>query len=192
MKSFRILALAAALMAAPALAQSAPQQQAPKPTDEKEFTDWAVRCYAVKTPTPCEMTSFRVVKKTGQRLLGVSIRYAAVRDAYVLVISVPLGVAFSNGLIINTDTYKSPVLQFRYCAQTGCFIEVLMPGDVISSIAKATKAKVDIVPVGGKPMSLQMSLKGFSDARSAMVELAKSKASGGASAPAAPAEPAAQ
>ena len=142
MKSMRFsLVLAAALLAAPALAQDdadAAQQaqaaQAPKQTDEKSFTDWAVRCYAVKSSSPCEMTSFRIIKKTGQRILGVQMLYDAKDNAQAMIISVPLGVSFANGLILETDTWKSPVIKFRYCNQVGCWVQALLPGDVVNNL----------------------------------------------------------
>lgn len=186
MKSFRLcLALAAALFATPVLAQDAPadnqpaqQNKQPKMTEEKSFTDWAVRCYDVKSPTPCEMSSFRIMKKTGQRVLGVSFAYAPSRDASVVLISVPLGVSFANGVILETDTYKSPAIGFRYCNQIGCFVQAILPKDVLAQLTRATKAQVDVVLVDGRRLPLKMSLTGFGEAHNTMVELARSKVKG--------------
>lgn len=190
MKSLRIsLAFAAVFLAAPAVAQDAPQQQqqaakAPQPTDTKEIGDWTVRCYPVKSPTPCNMLELRVAKKTGQRILGVLLAYVPGNNTNVIQISVPLGVALQNGLIINTDTYKSPPIKFRRCDQGGCYIESAIGDDVIGQFAKATTAKMQIVSVDGKRYDLAFSLKGFTEARNAMVELAKSHVGKGEAAPA--------
>jgi invasion protein IalB len=190
MKSFRFsLALATALLIAPALAQEAAPQQAPKApqaTDTKEIGDWTVRCFAVKSPTPCEMLELRVAKKGGQRILGVLFSYAPANDAHVIQISVPLGVALANGLVINADTYKSGVLKFRRCDQGGCYVESAIGSDVIGAVGKATAGKVQIVGVDGKRYDLAFSLKGFNEAHNALVELSKQKAGkGGEPAPAA-------
>jgi invasion protein IalB len=190
MKSLGIsLAFAAALLAAPAFAQEAAPQQAPKnnqPTDVKEIGDWTVRCYPVKSPTPCHMLELRVAKKTGQRILGVLLAYAPANNATVMQVSVPLGVSLQNGLVINSDTWKSPVLKFQRCDQAGCIVENAVGDDVLNQLAKATNAKMQIVSVEGKTFDLAFSLKGFTEARSAMVELAKAKApKGGEAAPAA-------
>ena len=190
MKSFRLsLALAAALLVGPALAQqAAPQQTAPqgppKPSDVKEIGDWTVRCYPVKSPTPCEMLELRVAKKTGQRILGFLMAYAPSNNAHVMQISVPLGVSLQNGLVINSDTFKSPVIKFRRCDQGGCYVESAVGDDVIGQLAKATNAKIQIVSVDGKRFDLAFSLKGFNEAHSALVELAKSHAGKGEAAPA--------
>lgn len=185
MKSLRIaLAFAAALAAVPAFAQeqdaaaAAPKAQKPiEPDVVKEFGDWTVRCYPVKSASPCEMLELRVAKKTGQRILGVMLAYVPGRDANVLQVSVPLGVALANGVVINADTYKSPVLKFRRCDQLGCYVETAMGNDVVGNLAKATKAEATIVSVEGKRYNLVFSLKGFTEARQSLIELAKEKAS---------------
>ena len=188
------LALAAALLVAPAFAQDADQpdqapQQAPqanqpmKPSELKEFGDWTVRCYPVKTQTPCEMVELRVMKKTGQRVLGVTIAYMPARDAHVVQIAVPLGVSLANGLILESDAYKSPVIKFRRCDQMGCYVEAAMSNDIVQSLGRATKAQIDVVTNDGKRFPLLFSLKGFNEAHAALVELTKSK--GSAAAPAA-------
>jgi invasion protein IalB len=193
MKSMRIsLAIATMLLAAPAFAQDnadqpAPQQQQAnqpqKPSEQKEIGDWIVRCYPVKSPTPCVMEQMRFIKKTGQRVLGVTFAYMAQRDMHVAVISVPLGVSLANGLVINTDTWKSPAIKFLRCDQGGCYIETAIPNDVMNSIGKATKAEVDAVFTNGKRYNFIFSLKGFNDGHNTLVELSKAHASG-ASAPA--------
>lgn len=193
MKSLRIsLAFAAALLTAPAWAQDeaaqAPQQPAPQankqmqPSEVKEFGDWTVRCYPVTSPSPCEMIELRVAKKTGQRILGFLIAYVPARDAHVIQVSVPLGVALANGMMIDADTYKSPVLKFRRCDQLGCYVEAAMGNDVISTLGKATKAQATVVSVDGKRYNLVFSLKGFTEAHQALVELTKAKASNKAAA----------
>ncbi len=185
MKSLRIVLAfaAAALVAVPAIAQQEDAAQAQKerkpvqPDVVKEFGDWTVRCYPVKSPSPCQMLELRVAKKSHQRILGVMLAYVPSRDANVLQVSVPLGVALSNGLVIDTDTYKSPVLKFRRCDQLGCYVEEAVGNDVVSKLAKATKANATIVSVDGKRYNLVFSLKGFTEAHQSMADLAKSKAS---------------
>lgn len=189
MKSLRIsLALAAALFVAPALAQEAAPPKANQPTDVKEIGDWTVRCMPGKSATPCHMVELRVAKKSGQRVLGVLLAYAPSNSATLLQISVPLGVSLQNGLIINSDTWKSPAIKFRRCDQGGCYVESAVGDDVINQLAKASNAKMQIVSVDGKRYDLAFSLKGFTEARSAMVELAKQKAGKGGAAEPAPAQ----
>jgi invasion protein IalB len=200
MMSLRIpFAFAAALLLAPAAlaqdaeapAQPAPQANKPiQPSEVKAFGDWTVRCYPVKSASPCEMIELRVAKKTGQRILGILVAYLPSRNAHVLQISVPLGVALQNGLVVNTDTYKSGVMKFRRCDSQGCYVEAAVDGNAISSLGRATKAEAQIISMDGKRYNLPFSLNGFTDAHRSLVELTKQKANGGGETPeTAPAKP---
>jgi len=191
MMSLRIpFAFAAALLLVPAaLAQDAAQQQhAPQankpvqPDVTKEFGDWTVRCYPVSSPSPCEMLELRVAKKDGQKILGVLLAYIPSRDADVLQISVPLGVALQNGLVINSDTFKSGVLKYRRCDMQGCYVETAIDSKTVGDIGRATKAEAQIIAMDGKRYNLVFSLKGFTDAHRSLVDLAKQKAGGGTAA----------
>jgi invasion protein IalB len=195
MNSFRVsLAFAAALFAAPALAQQAPadqQQQgrAPQPTDVKVYGDWTVECYPVRSLAPCEMVEVRVNAQTQQRVLGIALAFAPSRDMHVLRVFAPLGVSLQNGLLVVTDTYKSTVLKFRNCSQGGCVIETAIDAATLSQLARATTGKVQVVSVDGRRLDYQFSMHGFNDARAAMETLARAKAAA-APEPAAPAAPA--
>ena len=193
MKSFGItLAFAAALMALPALAQddANQQQQQPQankqmqPTDTKGIGDWTVQCYPVKSQTPCEMIEMRVSTKSRQRILAVLLAYAPAENVSLLRVAVPLGALLQNGLIVNTDTYKSQVLKFMRCDQGGCYAQVPLNNDEVGTLGRATNAKVQVVMLDGKHYDLSFSLNGFSEAYSTMAGLAKAKATKPDAAPA--------
>lgn len=191
MKSIRIVAAALAALsvaagsalaakpAAPAAAAPAPQanaSQGPKISDVKEIGDWTVRCYDVKSPSPCEMVELRVAKKTGQRILGVLVAYVPSRDQHVIQISVPLGVALQNGLVISSDTFTSKPLRFRRCDQLGCYVETGIDNQSLAALGRATKADMQVVSMDGRKFNLVFSLNGFTAAHDQLVALAKQKA----------------
>ena len=193
MTSYPIPAAVAAvlLVFSAAAAAPAPQEQpaqAAKPVEpsfSKDYGDWTVRCFAGSAPSPCQMVQLRIVQKTKQRILGVLLAYVPARDANLMEFSVPLGVALQNGLVVDTDTYKSGVLKFTRCDQQGCYVEGAVGGDVLEAMGRATKAKVDVVSMNGKHYQLVFSMKGFGDAHRVMIEQSKGKG-GSAPPPAAP------
>lgn len=182
MKSLGIsLAFAAALLAAPAIAQddqqAPPQQNRPvQPTDVKGIGDWTVQCYPVRSQTPCEMLEMQVATKTRQRILAVLLAYAPNENVTLMRVAVPLGSLIQNGVVVQTDTYKSSVLKFLRCDQMGCYVQVSLTPDEVNSLGKATNGKVQIVMIDGKHYSLNFSTKGFSEAYAAMTGLARAKA----------------
>ena len=191
MKSFRIpAAFAAALLVAPvAVGAPAPKpaqdQQAQKAADSKDYGTWTVRCtQAAKSQPPCQMMQVRFVEKTKQRVLGVWLVYMPSQDVNYMEIAVPLGVELQNGLVLNTDTYKSGVLKFTRCDAAGCYVGGTIGKEIVDSLGRATKATVQVIMVNGKRYNFTLQMDGFSEAHKALVEQTKQKG-GGAPAPAA-------
>lgn len=181
------LALATSLLPAAALAQAAAPAapaaatpQAPgqaQVTDNKVVGDWTVRCFALASPSPCDMYEELQDKNSHQRVLGFSIAYAPKDDRHVVDIAVPLGVAIGSGAIIKTDNYTSPKLAYRRCDQQGCYVEGVMPNEMIASLSRSgPDASINIVADDGKSYALKFSLNGFASAHDAMAALAKEKA----------------
>ena len=155
-----------------------------EPSENKNFGDWTVRCYPVSSPTPCEMLQLLVNKKTGQRVLGVVILYAPSRDQSIMQIALPLGVMLQSGAVLSSDTFKSSVLHYGRCDAQGCYVVLPVDNDTMGALGRATKAEMQIVSVDGKKYNLAFSLNGFTAGHSALMDLARQKAT---AAPAAPA-----
>jgi invasion protein IalB len=172
------LIAAGALQSTVALAQSAPAPAAPPTvTDNKPVGAWTVRCFSVTSGSPCDMYEELQDKASHQRVLSVSIAYVPKDDRHVVDIAVPLGVSIGAGAIIKTDAYTSPKLGFRRCDQAGCYVEGVMPNDMVASIAKSgPDASVNIVADDGKAFAIKISLDGFAGAHDAMTQMAKEKA----------------
>lgn len=172
------LIAASVLCSGAALAQATPQAGGNATvTDNKAIGDWTVRCFSVVSPSPCDMYEELQDKTSHQRVLGVSIAYVPKDDRHVVDIAVPLGIAIGQGAVIKTDSYTSPKLGFRRCDQAGCYVEGLMPNEMVAAIAKSgPEASVNIVADDGKAFALKFSLNGFASAHDAMAALAKTKA----------------
>jgi invasion protein IalB len=173
-----------------ALAQNAARPGAPaQATDIKPIGDWTVRCFAGSSTSPCDMYEELDDKESHQRILSVSIAYIPSADKHVIQIAVPLGISIPKGVVIQADKYTSAVLPYRRCDQAGCYVEMILPNDVIDSLSHAgPKASMKIVSDDDKPFELHFSLDGFTAAHDAMTDLAKQKEKAAPAAPAAPAK----
>jgi invasion protein IalB len=168
------LAAGLALGCGSAIAQT---QAAPSQPDVKMVGDWAVRCFPVDSPSPCDMYEELGDKNTHQRVLSISIAYVPSVDRNGIVISVPLEVSIPKGLVIQTDNFTSPTLKYRRCDRNGCYVEMPMDAASIASLSKSgPNANIKIVADGGKEFSIKFSLNGFASAYDQMVKLAKEKA----------------
>jgi invasion protein IalB len=185
MKSFRsslagALALSLFGFAAASAAPAPANPNAPlTPSDSKVVGDWTVRCYPVNSPSPCDMFELLANKTSGQRVMSLSIAYLPAGDKHVIQIAVPLGIAIQKGLVLESDTYTSPVLHYRRCDRGGCYVEMLLENQAITALSTATgPAKIRIVADGGKVFEIPFSLNGFADAHGAMTDLARKKTAG--------------
>jgi invasion protein IalB len=172
------VALAGAFLPSLGMAQTSPPPAGPgNVTENKPIGDWTVRCFAVASGSPCDMYEELQDKNSHQRVLGFSIAYVPKDDKHVVDIAVPLGVGIGNGAVIKTDSFTSPKLAFRRCDQQGCYVEGVMPNDMVASLSKAgPDATVNIVADDGKAYALKFSLNGFAAAHDAMASLSKEKA----------------
>jgi invasion protein IalB len=100
---------------------------------------------------------------------------------------VPLEVSIPRGLIIQTDSFNSQPLHYRYCDRTGCFVQMPIDNATIESLTKSgEQAHVRVFADSGKAYDIKFSLKGFAAAHDNMVEQARAKATKPGAAGAAP------
>lgn len=189
MNRFVIRAFTAAALAfsTAALAQDdgqAQQQQARKPmtpTTMKSFSGWDVRCYPVQTPAPCDMWEAIAFKKGGQLAVSVSIVYVPSRDEHLVQFVVPLGIDLQQGAKAMAGGFSADGLRYHHCDRIGCYIIVPQANGLINALRSQQTFKVRVVQFHGKPVDLTVPLKGFNEAHTALVDLAKQKTAGGGS-----------
>jgi invasion protein IalB len=182
MKLFSMKALSAAacglvLTAGAALAQAGADAAAtPGAPEVNRVADWTVRCFPVQSPSPCDIFQEQDAQN-GQRVLSLSMAFVPSMNRHAIQISVPLDIAIPKGLVIQTDTYKSPVLKYRRCDRGGCYVEMAIENGLVEALARSgDKGMVKISADNGKAYSLNFSLKGFSAAHDDMVAKARTKA----------------
>ena len=180
---------AVSILTGVAAAQSAAPEPAAankplQPSDTKEFGDWSVRCYPASSGMPCEMIELLVNKKSNRRVLGVLIVYNPAQNRNVVQVSMPLGVLIPNGAVLGSDTYTSEVMHYRLCDMQGCYAIAALDSGAIKALGQATKAEMRVVAADGKKVNLSFSVKGFTAAYNALVDMTRQK-----STPAPAAEP---
>lgn len=176
-----VLMVAVTALCAGAFAQEA----APKPTLTKQFGGWALRCYDQKGNSLCQIEE-AFVDPEGRPVLQISMFYDPSEKIAVMRIVTPLGMALENGVVLDTDTFKSPALPFRICSQQGCVVTMKADAGVVDKLIKSTKGSVKVVRFRGKEKAFSFQFDGFGAAYQAMVSNSSVKPE--AAAPAATAE----
>lgn len=180
-------ALAAVLIAGPALAQTAAAPTATTAT----FGDWTVSC-TMATPTTgdttpvkiCEMTTKLNLKgNDGQLhpLLQIAIGQPPNAPAVRIVLQLPIDVALRDPVALSVDkTAAAPaadgqttlppqddLLSASYlaCAPTGCLADAEVSGEVLTRLNKVKTLNVTFSSISGpKKITVPVSLNGFGDA----------------------------
>ena len=176
-KHFLFAACAGLLLSCGAAMAQQGDAGAPGRPEVKPVGDWFVRCFPIQSPSPCDMFQELDNRETRQRILSLSLAYVPSLDRHALQVTVPLDIAIQKGVVIQTDSYTSPVLKYRRCDRNGCYVEQAVDNALVEGLAKSgPEAKVNIVADNGKAFSLKFSLKGFAAAHDDMIAQAKAKA----------------
>lgn len=134
--------------------------------------DWSIQCArAAEGNDPCQM--YQLLKDAnGTSVADISIfplpeGGKAVAGATIMT---PLETLLTQNLVLKIDTQDPKVYPYSFCAPVGCISRVgLTPGE-LDSFRKGNTVTMQIVPVAtpDKPVSLTISLKGFTAAYEAV------------------------
>jgi invasion protein IalB len=140
--------------------------------------DWDLKCFgkAEGEAEVCQMYQLLNDPETGKPIAEFSIfrlpeGAQAVAGATVVV---PLGTLLSEELKIYVDIGVAKSYPFSFCTMQGCFARVGFTADDIAAMKRGAIANLQLVPAQApdQKVTIQGSLKGFSDAFDAVSTLA--------------------
>jgi len=148
---------------------------ADEPTAQ-DFDDWRMVCETVEKEQRCrafQRLSIKQDDKT-QVMLIASIGYVDDGKAGrvpTLRLSTPLGVVLPAGLAVNIDKGEKENLPFHICLLDGCMTEIGLSDKGIADMKKGRAMHVVYRAAGIKqPVAVQISLKGFTAAYTALAK----------------------
>jgi invasion protein IalB len=144
--------------------------QAPSPvTQSRTIGSWTVRCYRT-AGSVCDISQAAFERQQNQRVLGVSIAFVPDKNLYTGRFVVPPLVSFAKGMTIEIGSYQLAGLKYRRCERDGCYVEGVLPIQMIAAMEQggASKGVIKIAAVNGKPVTLPIGLDGFADSLAQM------------------------
>lgn len=125
---------------------------------------WASRCVAATRSGPLECSlSQRAVTKQGQLVGSVTIQLPAGAPS-AMVVSVPLGIFLGAGVTFAIDTNAPQALELQACDRTACYAETALPDELITAMKGGEKLNITFQNMQKQPVTLPMSLVGFTAA----------------------------
>lgn len=157
------------MFAAPLWGQSA--ENGPDRLTET-FRDWVVQCAtrdtASGTVRSCQMVQELTRESDGGRVLNMSIRQNQEAQGIVQ-ITVPLGVLLAQGVRISVEEQELARIGYLTCVQGGCIARGILEPSVVDVMQQSGEAQVTIQ--GSEPISIGISLMGFTAAWDRIIEL---------------------
>jgi invasion protein IalB len=153
---FFLLAAAAALPAAPVLAQGVVKAQ---------YGDWQMSC---DTPPGASFEQCAIIQNVtaeDQPNVGLSViaLKTADRQARLLRVLAPLGVLLPNGLGLNVDGKDMGRVAFVRCLPNGCVAEVTMDDALLKTLSEGKSAIFVVFKTPEEGIGIPVSLKGFGE-----------------------------
>lgn len=145
-----------------------------KPYVAQTFDAWTVQCIRTEDgKDPCQI--YQLLKDDqGNSVADISIQnlpegQQATAGATIMT---PLETDLSQNLVLKVDSAEAKVYPFRFCARVGCFVQAGFTADELAALRRGNKVVVTLVPMAApdQKVNLDMSLKGFTAAYTAMAE----------------------
>lgn len=151
------------------------QDAAPEPeVKTQSYQQWTLRCVSAEDRKRCEINQVAIVtnaeKNTRQRIMTVSFTEDA-SGAEILRLVLPLGTNIGRGVSFNVSpdlTLNN--LQFSYCLQDGCLIEIPVNAGLLGEMRSGGEASVNIYLLNSaNETTLPVNFTGFNEAYEAFL-----------------------
>ncbi len=136
----------------------------------KKFKDWQVRCETYKDKAQKSFDQCHIFQAWHHKSQKVLILHMAVAyppanpSRAVAVMTMPLGIYLPAGVKIRVDDGVSRDLVFERCEPVGCKAGFPVEDDVLNEFKKGLNAYVTFSDMRRKPLTIKVSLRGFSAA----------------------------
>ena len=131
------------------------------------YGDWRVICPArSRADQACVASQDILDAKTGSATMRVTI--SADKTAPTIDLLVPHNVLLPKGIGLKAGDGELKTFPFRTCTDAGCLATIKPDAQLYTAVMKSKATFVSFIDLGGRPVTRQLSDKGFADAVSAM------------------------
>lgn len=174
MKKFLLPVLACLFLAGiPGL--SIAQEKAPPKQETRDFNDWRLICQPGKEgKKQCGIFQRVMFGKDKAKDKGLALvaqmRVGKVKGnpATIVRLAAPLGTLLPPGIAMKVDDGKQIKAPFLLCLKGGCIVETVLANDVLTKLKSGKSMLVAYRTPDGKDNTVQLSLKGFTEAHAAL------------------------
>jgi invasion protein IalB len=175
--AFRSMFLAAAaLVAAPLMAQTAPAAKPAAPAATPAITPkmgadgakpWTSGCKGTGEQEICDAVQSLIDEANGKEVIRVAIARQKTSGKTGLLVKVPLGVRLDTGALVQVDGEQAKAIDkiiFSRCLPEGCIGEKPLVAADIDNLKKAKKLELVFLDLEGKPIVINVVATGLAAA----------------------------
>jgi invasion protein IalB len=165
------LALAAALPllataaggAEPETPSATPPSAAEAAQNGRTYDNWTVSCEQSKPDAQnlCFIFQNLVLKEGGQRVMHIAIGYLPGTPEPVALFTLPLGISLPPGASLKVGDHEPERFPIERCEPTGCRAGMKLDDALVEQLKKNQEAVVTFHDASRKPISVPLSLRGF-------------------------------
>lgn len=125
---------------------------------------WQVACSSQTGGTAliCEMTQTIVLTENNQRLTSIAFLKSSGEDTVEVVLTLPFGLLFSEGIVARVDETAVARLEFLTCEAQGCFARSDVSTEWLAAMRAGNQLTIETTNRIGEPITFGFDLVGFS------------------------------
>lgn len=133
-------------------------------TAEMPSVPWLVNCESTGGPVACEASQRLVVQKTGQLLLGVTVRIPPEAKTGAMVLHLPHGLFLPDGVTLDVDGKSAKKHDVQTCDQKGCYAGLPIEDPYLKTLQTGKAMTVAFRNLQKEDVRVPISLSGFKEA----------------------------
>ncbi|MER9206733.1 MULTISPECIES: invasion associated locus B family protein [unclassified Mesorhizobium] len=135
-------------------------------TKPAEGNPWALNCSSGSTGTElqCQVSQNLTEAKTGQRVLTVTVRRDNGNGNLAMLLALPHGLFLPSGASYQIDQGQKTTIAIQTSDQNGAYAATPLSADLVKAMKSGTNLNIGIESVTRKPVTIPVSLAGFTAA----------------------------
>jgi len=133
-------------------------------TPEAPSVPWLVNCASTGGQVACEASQRLVVQRTGQLLLGVTVRIPPDSKTGAMMLHLPHGLFLPDGVTLDIDGKAGKKHEVQTCDQKGCYAGLPIDDAYLKSLQSGKAMTVAFRNLQKEDVRVPISLSGFKEA----------------------------
>lgn len=131
---------------------------------EAPSVPWLVNCASTGGEVACEASQRLVIQKTGQLLLGVTVRIPPESKTSAMMLHLPHGLFLPDGVTLDIDGKAGKKHEVQTCDQKGCYAGLPIDDAYLNALQSGKTLTITFRNLQKEDVRVPITLSGFKEA----------------------------